>query len=131
MIRRGDLATSSSDLRYEIVYQEVGGQIQYRCFLLPYDTQTARLLRLDKGDFFLSYHSAAGKALVPREEAHRIPLNKMAPFKSGDKPAGWVNRGVISLDGQTFADLKTVKLAWDFDPEFGEWLKTLKKSRKR
>lgn len=128
---RGDFATSGSDLEFEIIYQEAGGQLQFRCFVMPYDSQTAQLFRGDKGDFLLSFHSAEGRQMVPPEGAVRIPLTKLTAFENGGEVSGWVARGMIPLGAEQVANLQTVKLAWDFDKELADWLKALKGSRSR
>ena len=126
---RGDFKTSGSDLEFEVIYQETGGQLQFRCFVMPYDSQTARLFRADKGDFLLSFRDKSGKRLVPKTDDLAIPLTKMTAFESRGKVMGWVARGAIPLEKQKLSELKSVKLGWDFDKELGDWLKALKKTR--
>ena len=116
-------------MEFEIIYQEAGGQLQFRCFVLPYDTQTARLFAAAKGDLLLSFRDNRGKLLVPEKSELVIGLTKMTPFESKGKVLGWVARGAIPLDEHELSDLKSVKLGWDFDPELGDWLKQLKTRR--
>ena len=126
----GDFATAGSDLRFEMIFQGAGDQLQFRCFVMPYDVQTARYFRGDKGDLLLSFHSLTGEPLVPGEgNVVTLPLSKMTAFESRGEIAGWVTRGTIPLNGNEFSDLKSVKLAWDFDQDLGVWLKDLKKNR--
>lgn len=126
---RGDFSTSGSDLEFEVIYQEAGGQLQFRCFVMPYDARTAKLFRRDKGDFLLSFHDEAGERLVPAKGELSVPLTKMTAFEAGGKVSGWVARGMIPLEGRQLSDLKTVRLGWDFDQELSDWLKQLKAGR--
>lgn len=129
-IWKGDLATAGSDLRFEVVFKEAGGQLQYRCFLMPYDIDTSKFFRADKGDLRVSFHSEDDKRLVPKDKkALSIPLTKMTAFESKGQVAGWVARGLVPLEGQDFSAIKGVALGWDFDEELGDWLKELSESR--
>lgn len=128
-IWRGDFSTSGSDLEFEVIFQEAGGQLQFRCFVMPYDAQTAKLFLADKGDFLLSFSDIAGQRLVPSDNELPIPLTKMTAFEANGQVAGWVARGMIPLEGQKIGDLKSVRLGWDFDKELGDWLKELKQTR--
>lgn len=130
-IWRGNFSTSGSDLEFEIIYKEAGGQLQFRCFVMPYDSQTAKFFRSDKGDLFLSFNDQNAKQLVPAGQAFPLPLTKMTAFESKGQVLGWVARGIIPLDSQEISSLDSAKLAWDFDKELGDWLKELKKNRGR
>jgi hypothetical protein len=126
---RGDFSTSGSDLEFEIIYQESGGQLQFRCFVMPYDSQTAKLFQADKGDFLLSFYDGNGKRLVPTQSPLSVPLTKLTAFEAGGKVSGWVARGMIPLGETQFSDLKAVRLGWDFDKDLGQWLKEIKANR--
>lgn len=126
---RGDFSTSGSDLEFEVIYQEAGGQLQFRCFVMPYDAQTAKLFSADKGDFLLSFRDEDGQRLVPAEGDLAIPLTQLTAFEAQGKVTGWVARGMIPLNSQELSNLKSVKLGWDFDKDLGDWLKELKTSR--
>ena len=126
---RGNFSTSGSDLEFEVIYQEAGGQLQFRCFVMPYDSQTAKLFRGDKGDLLLSFSDNNGQQLVPAKQALPIPLTKLTAFEAGGRVSGWVARGMVPLEGHEVTQLKAVKLGWDFDKELSDWLKDLKKSR--
>ena len=96
---------------------------------MPYDSQTAKLFRADKGDLLLSFNGRDGRPLLPPKGALPVPLTKMTAFEANGEVLGWVTRGTVSLDGQEVDSLDSVKLAWDFDKELGDWLKILKKNR--
>ena len=125
MIWRHDFSTSGSDLEFEIIFQEAGGQLHFRCFVLPYDAQTARLFRGDKGDLNLSFTTGSGEKLLPEDGVFSLPLTKMTAFEANGQVAGWVARGQLPLNTQKYTDLKSVRLGWDFDEELGDWLKEL------
>ncbi len=126
---RGNLSTSGSDLTFEIIFQESGGQLQYRCFVQPYDTQTAQLFRADKGDFLLSFADTRGQRLIPFADELELPLTQMTAFENQGRVAGWVTRGMISLEGKTLSELQSVKLGWNLDKDLSDWLKHLPQTR--
>lgn len=129
MIWRSDLSTAGSDLECEIIFQETGGQLHFRLFLLPYDSSTSKWFRSGKGDFLVSFTDGQGQRLIPAKEDFLLPLSKMTAFENRGKVAGWVSRGIIPMDGVEPADLSSVRLGWDFDPDLSAWLKELKLSR--
>ncbi|WP_411846315.1 hypothetical protein AAFN60_01230 [Roseibacillus persicicus] len=129
MIWRSDLSTAGSDLECEIIFQETGGQLHFRLFLLPYDSSTSKLFRAGKGDFLVSFIDSEGKRLVPTDENFKLPLNKMTAFESAGMVSGWVTRGIIPLNEVQPESIHSVRLGWDLDPDLSDWLKELKLTR--
>ena len=118
-------------MEFEVIYQEAGGQLQFRCFVMPYDSQTARLFQAGKGDFLLSFRDQNGKVLAPLNGELPIALTKLTAFEAQGKVSGWVARGTIPLDDHKVSDLKSVRLGWDFDKDLSDWLKQLKSTREK
>lgn len=131
MKSRGDFKTSGSDLTYEIIYQEVGSQLHYRFFLIPYDPQVNKMFQADKGELTVVFADAEGARLLPVEEALILPLSKMTAFEAQGVVSGWVARGIIPIGDRNLAEVNSIKIGWDFDQALGDLLQDLAKNRGR
>lgn len=122
---KGNFETSGSKLRFEVIYQEAAGQLQYRFFLMPYDAEAARLFKANRGNLYLSFHNSNGEVLLPAEGPIDIPLTKMTAYEAHGQVGGWVARDMAPLNGRSIAEFQTVRVAWDFDSELTDTLKEL------
>lgn len=131
MKSRGNFKTSGSDLTYELIYQEAGGQLHYRFFLVPYDSQVNKMFQADKGELSLVFADAKGDRILPADEVLSLPLSKMNAFEAQGKISGWVARGIIPIGEKNLEEVASIKLGWDFDEALGDLLKDVAKSRGR
>lgn len=131
MKSRGNFKTAGSDLTYELIYQESGGQLHYRFFLVPYDSQVNKMFQADKGELSLVFAGAQGERLLPVEEALSLPLSTMTAFEARGEVSGWVARGIIPIGEQNLNEVTSIKLGWDFDEALGDLLKDVTKNRAR
>lgn len=127
---RGDLSAAGTDLRYELIFQEAGGQLHYRFFLLPFDKQADRLFK--QGESYLTLRltqSSQGK-MLPADGPQPLPLAEMVAFERDGRPAGWVVRGILPA-GMPVDEIDLVRVGWNFDDRLEGWLKELKQLRAR
>lgn len=131
MKSRGDFKTSGSDLTYEIIYQEAGGQLHYRFFLIPYHPQVNKMFQADKGELTVVFADAQGARLLPVDDALILPLSKMTAFEAQGKISGWVARGIVPIGERNLDEVNSIKIGWDFDQALGDLLQDLAKTRRR
>jgi len=128
---RGTLATSGSNLTYEIIYQESGGQLHYRLFVMPYDSLVDKMFQANKGEFTMVFANAERQRLLPVDGAHVVGLSSLTAFEARGQVAGWVTRGIIPLSGRNMSDVHSFRLGWDLDQDLGDLLKDLGGQRPR
>lgn len=117
MVARGSFQGSGTKLSYEIVYQAYGEGIGYRCFLLPYDSRVNRMFQDNRGRLGLTFLDAAGEQIAPARGMAIAPLGEMAAYENQGVPAGWMNRGVVPLDGADISKIQTIRLSWDLEED--------------
>lgn len=125
MVAKGSFAGSGTQLSYEVVYQAYGEGVGYRCFLLPYDARVNRLFQANKGQLGLTFLDGTGQQLLPAQGVKLVPLAEMLAYENQGAPAGWMNRGVVPLNGVAIADIQSVKVSWQLEEELATLLQQI------